>query len=129
IQLLGMMTEAMHTPHMGDRYLALENARYVMNNARDLGEEISFKPGGLIQRRARQVLEQAAELLEKVRDDGMFEALEAGVFADVFRPKTGGKGLEGVVLRGIDYYNPVEDLLRNRLQLPVWRSNLAGNNH
>jgi beta-lysine 5,6-aminomutase alpha subunit len=118
IQLLGMMTEAMHTPHMGDRYLALENARYVMNNARLLGDEIAFKPGGFIQSRAQEVLAQAADLLEKVLEDGMFEALEAGVFADVFRPKNGGKGLDGVVLRGPDYFNPVEKQLRMRLRLP-----------
>ncbi|MFW5981339.1 MAG: lysine 5,6-aminomutase subunit alpha, partial [bacterium] len=33
IQLLGMLTEAIHTPYLSDRALALENADYVMNNA------------------------------------------------------------------------------------------------
>ena len=117
IQLLGMMTEAMHTPHMGDRYLALENARYVMGNARHLGDEIIYAPGGTIQRRAQEVLADAAALLERVRQEGMFEVLERGVFADVFRPPTRGKGLEGVALRSADYYNPVEVELRRRLNL------------
>ena len=117
IQLLGMMTEAMHTPHMGDRYLALENAQLVMNNARDLGDEIAYRPGGRIQTRAQAVLADACELLEKVRDEGMFEVLAAGVFADVFRPADRGKGLEGVVERASDYYNPVEDEMRARLGL------------
>src|SRR5690606_15462264 len=63
IQLLGMMTEAMHTPHMGDRYLALENAQYVMNNARDLGDEIEYKTCGVIQTRAQTVLADATKLL------------------------------------------------------------------
>ena len=117
IQLLGMMTEAMHTPHMGDRYLALENARYVMNNARHLGDEIEFKKDGRIQSRAREVLADAAQLLEEVRDQGMFQALEAGRFADVFRPQTGGKGADGVLERGPHYYNAVEDELRRRLGL------------
>lgn len=119
IQLLGMMTEAMHTPHMGDRYLALENAQYVMNIARDLGEEVQFKPGGRIQTRAQTVLREAADLLEQVKADGMFQTLEQGKFADVFRPYTGGKGLSGVFLRASDYYNPLEEHLRRELGLAV----------
>ncbi len=119
IQLLGMMTEAMHTPHMGDRYLAIENAQYVMNIARDLGEEIEFKAGGKIQTRAQTVLNDAAELLEKVQNDGMFQALEQGTFADVFRPCTGGQGLGGVFLRPAVYYNPIETGLRKGLGLEV----------
>ncbi len=117
IQLLGMMTEAMHTPHMGDRYLALENAQYVMNNARALGDEVQYKEGGIIQTRAQTVLAEATELLENVRDEGLFETLAAGTFADVFRPKDGGKGLDGVYERAPDYYNPLEDELRTRLKL------------
>ncbi|AWV90546.1 lysine 5,6-aminomutase subunit alpha [Bradymonas sediminis] len=117
IQLLGMMTEAMHTPHMGDRHLALENAQYVMNNARDLGDEIQYKPGGVIQTRAQTVLADATELLEEVREKGMFNVLAAGTFADVFRPTDQGKGLDGVFKRSADYYNPLEDELRRRLAL------------
>jgi beta-lysine 5,6-aminomutase alpha subunit len=117
IQLLGMMTEAMHTPHMGDRYLSLENAQYVMNNARDLGDEIEYKRGGIIQTRAQTVLAEATELLEEVRDKGMFDTLSDGVFADVFRPTNQGKGLDGVFARSADYYNPLEDELRARLEL------------
>ena len=117
IQLLGMMTEAMHTPHMGDRYLALENAQYVMNNARSLGDEIEFKEGGIIQSRAQKVLEDACEFLEEVRRQGMFKYLEEGRFADVRRPVDGGKGADGVFERTMNYYNPVETKLRERLGL------------
>lgn len=117
IQLLGMMTEAMHTPHMGDRYLALENADYVMNNARALGDEITFKPDGIIQSRARHVLHRACELLEEVERQGMFECLAEGRFADVRRPVDGGKGRQGVFERGPHYFNPVEEQLRDRLGL------------
>lgn len=117
IQLLGMMTEAMHTPHMGDRALSLENARYVMKNARSLGEEIRFKEGGIIQSRAQDVLAESVALLEKVSEDGMFETLARGTFADVFRPTDGGKGLGGVYLRAADYYNPLEEELRARVGL------------
>lgn len=117
IQLLGMMTEAMHTPHMGDRYLALENAQYVMGAARSLGDEVQYKPGGIIQTRAQTVLRNAATLLDEVNDRGMFEILADGLFADVRRPRDGGKGLEGVFERAPGYMNPVEDELRNRLGL------------
>ncbi|MBQ4222055.1 MAG: lysine 5,6-aminomutase subunit alpha, partial [Bacteroidales bacterium] len=45
IQLLGMPTEAIHTPFMSDRYLSIENARYIFNNMKDIGEEVEFKEG------------------------------------------------------------------------------------
>jgi len=117
IQLLGMMTEAMHTPHMGDRYLSIENAEYVMRAVKDIGEEVTFTPGGRIQTRAQDVLSDAVGLLERVEREGMFNVLEQGVFADVFRPSEGGKGLRGVVERASDYYNPVEEQLRAELEL------------
>ena len=39
IQLLGMPTEAIHTPFMSDRYLSIENARYIFNNMKNIGDE------------------------------------------------------------------------------------------
>ncbi len=117
IQLLGMMTEAMHTPHMGDRYLALENAQYVMKNARSLGSEIEFKKDGIIQTRAQDVLAEACDFLEEVREKGMFSSLSDGRFADVERPVEGGKGKDGVFERGADYFNPLETRLRGSLGL------------
>jgi len=117
IQLLGMMTEAMHTPHMSDRYLALENAQLVMNNLRSLGDEIEFREGGIVQSRAEEVLADATELLESVRDQGMFEALADGIFADVERGREAGKGLEGTFERDPDYLNPIESKLRRRTEL------------
>ncbi|HSW10104.1 MAG TPA: lysine 5,6-aminomutase subunit alpha [Bacillota bacterium] len=111
IQLLGMPTEALHTPFVGDRYLALENARYVMNNARGLGQELALRPGGRIGRRAGEVLERAAGLLGEIRYLGLWEALEQGFFAGVRRDREGGKGREGVVLREADYFNPFLEAL------------------
>jgi beta-lysine 5,6-aminomutase alpha subunit len=119
VQLLGMMTEAMHTPHIHDRQLAIENAQYIFNNARHLGEEILFKPGGRLEQRAQQVLNQAAKMLEEVREIGLFAALEKGMFADVKRSFTGGKGLAGVLEKADDYFNPFEEELRVRLGLRV----------
>lgn len=117
IQLLGMMTEQIHTPLIYDRHLAIENAKYIFNNARHLGEEIEFKQDGRIVRRAKQVLEESVTMLEEIVHIGLFEALSRGLFADVKRSITGGKGLSGVILRDGDYFNPFEDLLRHRLGL------------
>lgn len=118
IQLLGMMTEAMHTPHIQDRQLAIENAQYIFNNARHLGDEIQFRSDGKIERRAQEVLDEAVQLLEEVQEVGLFEAVHRGTFADVKRALDGGKGLAGVIRKSVDYYNPMEQELRHRLQLP-----------
>lgn len=118
IQLLGMMTEAMHTPHIHDRKLAIENAQYIFNNARHLSEEIQFTRGGRIEQRAQQVLEEAHQFLNEVAEKGLFTALEEGQFADVKRSKEGGRGLVGVFEKSNEYYNPFEDELRHRLGLP-----------
>mgnify|MGYP000920863336 CR=1 FL=1 len=112
IQLLGMITEAVHTPFMSDRYLAIENARYIFNNMKGIGDEVEYKEGGIIQSRAQQVLDEALDLLMKIEKEGLFNALEKGIFADVKRPKTGGKGLSGVVAKGSNYQNPFIDLMK-----------------
>lgn len=111
IELLGILTEAIHTPFASDRYLALKNADYVFNYARHLEGEIAWNPDGRIARRARQVLDEALALLEQVAAEGLVPAIGRGVFAGVSRPATGGKGLEGVFDRSADYCNPFEDLL------------------
>ena len=100
-----MMTEAIHTPFMSDRYLSIENARYIFNNMRDFGSEIEFKADGIIQKRAQLVLDESVELLEKMVEDGLFNSLEKGTFADIKRSRTGGKGLAGVVEKGSSYMN------------------------
>ncbi|NLA24017.1 MAG: D-lysine 5,6-aminomutase subunit alpha [Bacteroidales bacterium] len=114
ILLLGMLTEAIHTPFMSDRYLAIENAKYVFNNMRDIGEEVEFKKDGIIQKRAQTVLDNAIGLIEKVESEGLFDALEKGIFGDVKRAKDGGKGLEGVLEKGKNYLNPFVDLMKNK---------------
>ncbi len=114
IQLLGMPTEAVHTPFMSDRYLSIENAKYIFNNMRNLSDEIEFKPGGTIRQRAHFVLNEAITLLEQIKDLGMFSALEEGLFADVKRFRKGGKGLDGVFMKGKNYSNPYIDLMKGR---------------
>jgi len=114
IQLLGMLTEAIHTPHLHDRALAIENAKYIFNNARDIGEEVTFKEGGIIQRRAQEVLKKAEELLKEIEREGLFSTLEKGKFASIKRARNGGKGLEGVVQKGEKYFNPFIEMMLNK---------------
>ena len=106
IHLLGMMTEAIHTPFMSDRALAIENAQYIFRTMADLGSEIEFREGGIIRKRAAEVLQKAADLLADIERIGLFNALEKGVFADIKRPQDGGKGLSGVVRKSDRYFNP-----------------------
>jgi beta-lysine 5,6-aminomutase alpha subunit len=115
IILLGMMTEGSHTPFLSDRHLALENANYVFGGAAGLAGEMRFEAGGQVERRASQVLEECRQMLQKVSEIGMFEAIEAGMFGDTVRMRDGGKGLEGVVRRAPGYMNPITDLLSQRL--------------
>jgi beta-lysine 5,6-aminomutase alpha subunit len=111
IHLCGMLTEAIHTPFLGDRALALENARYVMNTARHLGDEIELKPDGTIERRAREVLAGAVKILDGVAERGLMSAIEAGTFADVRRPRDGGRGYDGVFAKDPAYWNPFAEAL------------------
>ena len=107
IELLGMFSEAVHNPLLMDRYLSLKSARYVFGAAKHLGDEIEFKKDGIIERRARHVLDAAHGLLEQVRDETIWNAIERGAFADVKRARTGGKGLAGVIAREPGYFNPI----------------------
>jgi beta-lysine 5,6-aminomutase alpha subunit len=106
IHLLGMMTEAVHTPFISDRALAIENAQYIFRTMRHLGDELEFKQDGIMQKRAGQVLRKAADLLAEIESIGLFSTLEKGIFADIKRPKNGGKGLDGVVNKAPEYFNP-----------------------
>lgn len=115
LHLLGMMTEALHTPFMSDRALAIENAQYVFNTMADLGDEINFKEGGFIQSRAHEVLSKTTTLLGEIEKNSLFTSLSKGVFADIKRPQDGGKGLNGVVEKDSVYFNPfVEKMLEGK---------------
>ena len=114
IQLLGMPTEAIHTPFMSDRYLSIENAKYIFNNMHSIGDEMEFKEGGICRERAKLVLNNTIELLEEINKEGLFTALEKGIFGDVKRPKNGGKGLEGVTSKGENYYNPFVEIMKGK---------------
>ena len=111
IHLLGMLTEAIHTPFMSDRFLSIENAKYIANTMADLGSEITFKNGGIMEERANEVVNNASSLLKEIEKEGLFKTLEKGIFGGVKRPLDGGKGLFGVTEKSRDYFNPFIDLM------------------
>ncbi|MDP3358583.1 MAG: lysine 5,6-aminomutase subunit alpha [Lutibacter sp.] len=117
ILLLGMLTEAVHTPFMQDRFLAVANAKYVLNNMADFSDDIEFKKDGIMQTRAKVVLDETIEFLEEINKTDLFNAIESKMFAEVSRPKNGGKGLSGVAEKAQDYYNPFYTYLENELNI------------
>ena len=119
IHLLGILTEAIHTPHMQDRFLAIDNAKYVMNSMADFFDEIEFKRDGIMVNRANQVLDKAIKFLHKVKDFGLFCSIEKGLFADIKRDKDGGKGFDGIEKKARDYWNPVEEFLKKELAFEI----------
>jgi len=115
IHLLGMLTEAIHTPFMSDRALSIENARYIFNNMKSISEEIVFKKGGLMERRVDEILNKSYNLLKEIEKEGLFKTIEKGIFANIKRPIDGGKGLDGVFKKGNNYFNPFIDLMTREL--------------
>src|SRR5947207_3755662 len=99
IQLLGMPTEAIHTPLLQDRFLSIKSALYVFNAARDLGEQFDWREDSLVAHWANQILRESVELLREIDRLGLFKGLEAGLFANIKRSAEGGRGLDGVIKR------------------------------
>jgi beta-lysine 5,6-aminomutase alpha subunit len=116
ILLVGMMTEAVVTPWLSDRDLALQNVRYVLDAAGGLREDFHPAPDGLIATRARQVLGETIDLLERItdEDEGLLDAIADGTFGLMRRPADGGKGLDGVARKADDYYNPASEILEEK---------------
>jgi beta-lysine 5,6-aminomutase alpha subunit len=118
ILLVGMMTEAVVTPWLSDRDLALQNVRYVLNAAGSLHEDFRPSPDGFIAGRARQVLAESIELLERIAEDSdaagdppLLAAIADGTFGLMKRPADGGRGLDGVARKAPDYFNPATEIL------------------
>jgi beta-lysine 5,6-aminomutase alpha subunit len=111
ILLVGMMTEAVVTPWLSDRDLALANVKYVLNAAGKLREDFRPAPDGFIVKRAHQVLGEAVDLLERIVDDGLLNAIADGTFGLMKRPKDLGKGADGVIEKAAGYRNPASELL------------------
>ncbi len=117
IHLLGMLTEAIHTPFMSDRALSIENAQYIFKNMKSISEEIIFKEGGIMEKRANNVLNEAYKLLTNIQREGLFQTIEKGIFGGIQRSSTGGRGLDGVVQKEKGYFNPFIELMMNEIKL------------
>ncbi|KQS54658.1 lysine 2,3-aminomutase [Geodermatophilus sp. Leaf369] len=115
ILLVGMMTEAVVTPWLSDRDLALRNVRYVLDAAGGLGEDFAPPPGGFIDTRAHTVLGEAVELLERITADGLLPSIAAGTFGITRRPADRGKGLDGVVVKAPGHLDPATELMEAAL--------------
>jgi len=113
ILLVGMMTEAVVTPWLSDRDIALQNVRYVLGAAGGLHEDFVPAPGGFIRRRANQVLGEALDLLERIGEQTLLTAIAEGTFGIMKRPADRGKGLDGVARHEDGYYNPVTEALES----------------
>jgi beta-lysine 5,6-aminomutase alpha subunit len=96
---------------LSDRDLALRNVRYVRNAAGNLAEDFRPAPNGFMAARARRVLSEAIDLLERIVDDGLLNAIAEGTFGVTKRPPDAGRGLEGVVTKAPGYFNPASQLL------------------
>jgi beta-lysine 5,6-aminomutase alpha subunit len=106
-----MMTEAVVTPFLSDRDLAVANVKYVLNAAGNLAEDFRPSPDGFIVKRSKQVLGEAVDLLERIVDEGLLRAIAEGTFGLMKRPADGGKGADGVVAKADGYVNPASELL------------------
>jgi beta-lysine 5,6-aminomutase alpha subunit len=118
ILLVGMMTEAVVTPWLSDRDLALQNVRYVLNAAGNLHEDFRPAPDGYIAERARQVLAESIDLLEQIARDSdsagdppLLAAIADGTFGLMKRPANAGRGLDGVAEKAPEYFNPATEIL------------------
>lgn len=118
ILLVGMMTEAVVTPWISDRDLALQNVRYVMDAAGKLHEDFHPTPDGFINTRARHVLGESIELLEEIvahpgtnYGAGLLDAIADGTFGLMKRPADKGRGLDGVARKAAAYHNPATEIL------------------
>ncbi len=118
ILLVGMMTEAVVTPWLSDRDLALQNVRYVMEAAGSLHEDFRPRPDGFIVNRAKQVLGETIDLLERIANDRtpsghppLLAAIADGTFGLMKRPPDAGRGLDGVARKAEGFYNPATEIL------------------
>lgn len=112
IHLLGMLTEAIHTPFLQDRYLGIESCKLIFNSMRHIKDEISFRENGRVQKRAEEMLRKAVMMLKEVREIGLMSAIGQGMFADIKRSPGGGKGLSDVIRKDPGYLNPFLTIFR-----------------
>ncbi len=116
--LLGMPTEAIHTPWLHDRTVAIRSANYVLNGTRSMTGEFGYRSDGFISKFAKKVLGDCVDLLEKIDDQGFLDAIEKRTFAGVSRTEKGGKGFDGVfAIEKGRYQNPFYKLMGSKISV------------
>lgn len=116
VLLLGMPTEAVHTPFLADRTLSIRDANYIVGGSLGMSKEFGFRTDGFIAKFAEKVLDDAVKLLERIHSMGIYKAIEKGIFADVKRTIDGGKGGDGVFeIDRSHYINPFFKLMGSRI--------------
>lgn len=116
IHLLGMLSEAVHTPFVNERSLSIENAQYIFTAMKDFASQIEIKEDSIMQKRVDSVVDEAVEMLSNIKEEGIFKTIETGKFAGVKRPFEGGKGLDGVFEKTDLYYNMVAEEMIKELE-------------
>lgn len=116
IQLLGMATEAIHTPYMMDRYMSVVNATYMFNGIGDFLDEVTLKPTGKINKYSNKVLDDTYKLMKSMVKHGLYKSIEKGELAHVKRTFEGGKGFEGVFVKDAKYMNMFSSILTSELK-------------
>lgn len=112
IHLVGILSEAVHTPFLHERFLAIQNTKYIFNYAKDFFNEFSLLENGILQKRANEVINKTFLLLTQISEKGLPKYIENGSFAGVKRSLKSGKGFDGVIKKSLNYFNPFDDLLR-----------------
>jgi len=90
--------------------LALENVRYV-RNACAIFPRTSIRRLTAYPERARHVLGESIELLERILRRAVYSMPSRTNVRRDQAAADGGRGLEGVVAKSDDYYNPATELL------------------
>lgn len=112
IHLVGILSEAVHTPFIHERFLAIQNTKYIFNYAKDFFNEFALTENGTLQKRANEVINKTYVLLTEIAKNGLPQYIAKGSFAGVKRNLKSGKGYDGVVKKSANYFNPFDDLLK-----------------
>ena len=70
------------------------------------------------------MLGEAVDLLRKINRDGLLTAIAEGTFGITKRPPDGGRGLDGVIERAPDYFNPASEFLGRDNDVDVLESGI-----
>ena len=113
IELLGMFSEADPQPAPHGPLPRRSRRRATSTRAcRHLGDEIEFKPDGIVASRAVQVLDEALALLEEVKRDSIWEAIAPRRVRRREAHADGRQGVRAAWSSGTkDYVNPILDAL------------------